>query len=121
MTELKPCPFCNGRAELKHYIIKGYEPGRVYYVECSKCGQTVVKGRFITTGHSDKWAINKAIEAWNTRPDPWHTGIPTEEGMYVVFAQGGYDFVDYSKGKFDSYSEGVEAWQLIKSYKEAST
>lgn len=113
MTELKPCPFCNGRAELKHYTIKGYEPDRMYYVECSKCGQTVVHGKFDTTYHSDKWAINKAIKVWNNRPSPWHTGTPTEEGWYLCKLKA----VDLYETHFfsgNNWCEHTEKWRKIE-------
>lgn len=120
---------------MKHYIIKGYEPDRMYYVECSKCGQTVVKGEFDTTYHSDKWAINKAIKAWNNRTSPWHTGTPTEEGWYLVayqhkdkmtyravrfFLEEGLDmeFLESEGGIYYPDIWKAVAWQKIEPYKE---
>lgn len=55
ISELKPCPFCGGKAKLKH--IKGYG----YYIRCDGvgCGLQVythpVKNKY------------KAIEVWNRR------------------------------------------------------
>lgn len=77
MPELKPCPFCGGRAELK--------PGKLYaddvvFVKCTKCH---ARTNFvwinhpsldITTGmlkegerYTEQQAKKKAIEAWNRR------------------------------------------------------
>lgn len=139
MTELKPCPFCNGRAELKHYTIEGYEPDRMYYVECSKCGQTVVHGKFDTTYHSDKWAINKAITVWNKRPNPWHTGTPTEDGTFLVLWKDTDEpmrrfsvlhWNEYNNTWYDEETTccnwgdedhaEVIAWQKIEPYEEAN-
>lgn len=50
--ELKPCPFCGGKA---------VAPSEMYHhVSCSKCGAT-----------GANWAeYDSAIEAWNTRHEP---------------------------------------------------
>lgn len=52
MTELKPCPFCGGEAELHDvYSIK------LYWCKCEECGAE--------TQAED--IIEKAIENWNRR------------------------------------------------------
>lgn len=84
MMEIEDCPFCGGAGVLKHSPVKGYEPAEEYHVECSKCGQKRVNGSFDTVARTAAWAIKKAVEAWNTRPPVWQTGIPTEEGDYLV-------------------------------------
>ena len=71
MTELKRCPFCGGDAELfdEYWIDVHYA-----YVMCKTC-ETI----------SDTCDTKeRAIELWNTRPSPWHTGTPTEEGWYLI-------------------------------------
>lgn len=56
MTELKPCPFCGGEAEIKH--VDWFEPGNYAYgAKCEKCGAESRIG--------DTEA--EAIAAWNTR------------------------------------------------------
>lgn len=54
MSELKPCPFCGGRAKIEKIQVTGN-----YRVSCEKCPVTV--GRY--------WYFeeSKAIEAWNRR------------------------------------------------------
>lgn len=60
MTELKPCPFCGGEAE----ISKGRFDGKdTSYVMCKKCEAW---GEFFFV--SPKYASNeRAIKAWNRR------------------------------------------------------
>ena len=68
MTDkLKSCPFCGGEAELA--IVKLWN-----HVYCKNCHSR-------TTMYSSE---EQAIEAWNNRPSPWHTGMPAEDGDYVV-------------------------------------
>lgn len=70
--ELKPCPCCESESHLSNYS-DDFRKGTVYSVWCSKCG-------LHTKDYSKK---EEAIKAWNNRPSPWHTGIPTEDGMYI--------------------------------------
>lgn len=60
MTEIKLCPFCGGKAELKRYVGFAFEQA---YVECTKCGAQTQK-----VDPSLKYCANdKAIELWNGR------------------------------------------------------
>ena len=67
-TELEPCPFCAGPAEV---VIKDVEPqGDPWYggklarfVQCQKCGCSLFDG-FLHEGFSDAAA---AVDAWNKR------------------------------------------------------
>ena len=58
MSDLKPCPFCNGKPTENCYSPKG---GTTYYedfwVSCIDCGAT-------TSAHR---VHKKAMKAWNTR------------------------------------------------------
>lgn len=72
-TELKPCPFCGGRARLcKHtyeaYGIEGIEPctSVLYRVSCNQCGTHVADGLWNT---DEEYAIS----SWNER-----TGCPAD-------------------------------------------
>ena len=58
MNELKPCPFCGGKATIRHE--SSFD---VYYIHCDTCNsETGNTGLYLEKG--------KAIEAWNTRAEP---------------------------------------------------
>lgn len=88
MTELKPCPFCGEMPEWHQDL---YDNTFCLYCNNEKCTTDMV-----ATDHY----VNKedAIEAWNTRANPWHTGTPTYSGRYLV--SNGYDTsISYFDGK----------------------
>ena len=60
MSELKPCPFCGGKAEIEHNEILTL---MFSYVVCRNCGAKTGEYRVNSTYSSDE----KAIEAWNRR------------------------------------------------------
>lgn len=64
--KLKPCPFCGGEA--------------VYDRDWKDVQCRVCNARIANNFQRKK----DAVEAWNTRPNPWHTGTPTEEGWYLI-------------------------------------
>lgn len=57
-VELKPCPFCGGKAKLMHYKIKSDD---WWYVACEACEVALDPLYF---GEQDK---EQAIERWNKR------------------------------------------------------
>lgn len=59
MTELKPCPFCGGEANIvKRKFKSGFYPsGGTYYVHCKNC--------FITT--QPRRTQKYVIKIWNRR------------------------------------------------------
>lgn len=59
MAELKPCPFCGGKAILNH----GLSGTQFSYVHCTRCFAKT-SDYYISTAHSSD---RKAIEAWNRR------------------------------------------------------
>ena len=83
MTELKPCPFCGGEAEVFDYWNEGKKKNR-WVVMCKNC-----KG-----GLGELDTKEEAFEKWNNRwmipceegetEGNWHTGTPTEEGWYLM-------------------------------------
>ena len=62
MAELKPCPFCGGKAELKHRLIFGIEHSMIQCQSCG-CGSAEVQAN---VGFC---ADDRAAEAWNRRAD----------------------------------------------------
>ena len=53
MTELKPCPFCGGKA----YIVKGFTG--LHMILCKDCGLTAI--------FQNKEGRQETIKAWNRR------------------------------------------------------
>lgn len=70
MSELKPCPFCGGNAEIRAlWIPKKGDPNKEIashkYVRCSRCfAQTY---EFPTKNWTGENAADYAIKAWNRR------------------------------------------------------
>ena len=61
MAELKPCPFCGGKALLSH----DHAGEGASYVRCEKCGLESV--RFIKSFECA--SDDRAVEFWNRRAD----------------------------------------------------
>ena len=61
MTELKPCPFCGGKALLRH----DYAGIGSSYVRCEKCGLESI--RFIKSFECA--SDDRAAEFWNRSVD----------------------------------------------------
>lgn len=58
MSELKPCPFCGGEAELRHIA-----HGKTAYVVCTKCGCKTQN----TPAKCEYSADDIVATAWNRR------------------------------------------------------
>lgn len=113
MTELKPCPFCGEESNI--YLgdstdgyIRRTQNVEVY---CNKCGASI-----------KRHLVSEAIEAWNTRSNPWHTEPPTEEGWYLIQDSDGagtffeteyFDTERIAKWSDDNKFDGL-AWQKIE-------
>ena len=62
MNELKPCPFCGGKAIL--WVNQMY-PEMRSYIQCMKCGAKTDEFMISTNFSSD----DRAAEAWNRRAE----------------------------------------------------
>jgi len=144
MDKLKPCPFCGKEAI-------NYSPrqsGGLYECEIScrdryatfdeiKGKRCLVSPSVIRYSDNLREAKEKVIKAWNTRPNPWHTGQPTEDGLYRVlwldtdedikrysdlFWNSGndtwYDEVTPDCNWGDEWHAEVIAWMPFEPYKE---
>ena len=60
-NDLKPCPFCGGKASLRH----DHAGFGASYVQCEKCGLESIKFLKSFEYSSDE----KAVEFWNRRYD----------------------------------------------------
>ena len=58
MSELKPCPFCGGKAFAINNI-PTYGEEVMFYASCESCRVRTPL----------KWTIEKAIEVWNRRAE----------------------------------------------------
>lgn len=79
-VELKPCPFCGGKAvfEQRDYgKADRCSVGMQFHIRCKKCGSTVKKTfgsvfiKLSETGELNIWSDDRAeaIEAWNRRAE----------------------------------------------------
>ena len=80
MAELKPCPFCGGKAKflIKTYMERGATRGYNFGIYCTKCDIVLPKTNYIIEFEmsSDDGELKvtaderpQAIEAWNRRID----------------------------------------------------
>ena len=69
MPELKECPFCGGKAELKTgTAYNSYPTARIV------CGRCKAMTATYTDGKCDGSALFEAIGAWNMRSEKYETG-----------------------------------------------
>lgn len=137
MTEkLKPCPFCGDEAILFE-AVNGETKG--YYISCIRRGHIFDEPKCPVEPMISRWGTNakeQAIEAWNKRPSPWHTGTPAEDGKYLVLwkdtdtGQEEYSMLmwhsminswyNLEMGALwhDEYHAEVIAWQKIEPFEE---
>ena len=83
--KLKPCPGCNGQAEM------GYGDG-CYYVYCTHCN-TCGAGEVACSPDDEE----KAAAAWNSLPRhlQWTTETPTQDGAYWYRSKEGEKLLAY--------------------------
>lgn len=139
MTELKPCPFC-GCEDIRYKVHQdhlGNWHGSIYCREHynktnddDRCWSMF----YARSPNSREEVIEKLIKKWNKRPNPWHTGTPTEENcFYVLQCKGRIHHEPYFgvvvNGKFSAINDDGDlmplppdlvAWQKIKPHKEKS-
>lgn len=68
MENLKPCPFCGGKAEVRER--SDTDKGYIIYVGCSDytCFCRITKNLWFDYNKSDiQYIIDRAIEEWNRR------------------------------------------------------
>ena len=61
-----------------------------YQISCRRRGAIHDEPQCPIGPYTIRWgedSLKRAIEAWNNRPNSWHTEPPTEEGEYVVLCQ----------------------------------
>lgn len=66
MEELKPCPFCGGKAKIAAATTRTYPNHCKHYCYCSKCYSS---GQSFADYNDDGSSLFKAIEAWNQRAE----------------------------------------------------
>ena len=121
MDELKRCPFCGGEAEIKECFFTGFHK-ELFIAKCKNIGCGAIGSECVKK--------ETAIEKWNNRPSPWHTGTPTEAGdYYIAFRYFIGADVEYGWASWDGkgwdinfmgwdFSNKILAWHKIEPYKE---
>ena len=112
--KLLQCPFCGGEVELVKQKSDKFE---FVLVSCKNCDATIGIG-----GSNNE---QKVIEAWNKRTNPWHTGTPTEAGLYVIAFRFGNKIEHEIREMFYSPDYGmtfgikkdIVAYQKIEPYR----
>ena len=61
--DIKPCPFCGGKADIRHGTVN---MDIVYRVECLSCHVTTAQF-FVDDHHTEAEEICMAVNAWNRR------------------------------------------------------
>lgn len=96
MSDLKPCPFCGGEAQLTK--------AHAYHVVCGPCG---IRGK----GNRKK-SREFAVDWWNTRhSDPDMVLVPREptEGMIEAFAKSNHEVSPFFFER--GYKAMIQAWE----------
>ena len=115
--KLLQCPFCGGEARILTDMQDTTTP--VFSVVCDECESITYFGDVL-----DK---EGTVEAWNNRPSPWHTGTPTEEGVYVIKISNRpyfpYTLATWVNNEWLTKEiqipiEDYVAWQKIEPFKE---
>ena len=148
MTELKPCPFCGGKAKVLGgfeiipildsngaYIDADMDEGYGYSVQCQSCFALIEEPWLSEDSEEVKKydgdvaeaTYQRVIKRWNNRPNPWHTGTPTEEGWYLQRIKSknkiSYDTDYYENGdwKYPCVFREILAWQKIEENEDGCT
>ena len=86
MENLKPCPFCGGRAHMITRVQAGVPSGDDGYTTVIKCLNHAECGAVICRwALKKKWSVESAIKAWNRRAnDSIIQNAPTVDAVQVV-------------------------------------
>ncbi|AUR95339.1 protein of unknown function DUF551 [Vibrio phage 1.205.O._10N.222.51.A7] len=99
MSNLKPCPFCNGEARIStEWDTDGF--GNFHSVKCGKCGAES-KQHFASSGNDCPQHYAEVREDWNQRASGWisvEDKLPEKEGKYLcAFSDGTIETYDFEK------------------------
>ena len=69
MSDLKPCPFCGGEAEIRttYRELETHDVPIYSYVRCTKCFAQTYEFPYKNTDRTGTKPVDSAIEAWNRR------------------------------------------------------
>ena len=105
--KLLPCPFCGGEAEIREIFVTGFH-NALFIAKCRNIGCGAIGSECVKK--------ETAIEKWNNRHSPWHTGTLIEKGWYLLKYKykGCSDYI-YKAMYFEEFSElpAIVKWQKI--------
>lgn len=95
--KIKRCPCCGNQYPTE------IRDNNTVYVHCSHCGFKTKEYYY-----TDK---QKAIDEWNNSISPWHTGIPAEEGWYLLKVKSD-DEIIYDTNRLIQFLWGLD-WKYV--------
>lgn len=108
--ELKPCPFCGGKAE-RGFVGNDFTKSRKVEIECTECHARMVVGAIRNT---HEWCDETVTKRWNDRQPP----LPPAEGAEVGLREHISDLLHaahYDTGDMDDNAFDKWIKKMIKS------
>jgi Lar family restriction alleviation protein len=114
MSELKPCPFCGGKARLGTWVSGHTPPEKTWLVQCSDLGCYARVG----TTEEDK---EDAITNWNTRASSSRAETGEPVAWYCINSITGLHGVITDKKEAERRKTLPKCWQVEPLYRPDAT
>lgn len=81
MSELKPCPFCDGDGKIIKLNQKGFKGDFKVFIRCTKCGLKT-NTQYSLSHDSYLTRLERAINSWNSKLNPIADRLQQENERY---------------------------------------